>query len=175
MIISNEETDESKLSRARSLLLQLQEEARACIAEGSGPFLAAVYDEQGSLIAKAANRVLRAQCRDRPAEMNAIKAAQAALGTYDLSPFNLSLYVTSEPCMMCIGALIWSGIRAIYYGVPSRRVEEITGFDEGFKPHWMEEFRKRGITVYGNIEPSAGAKVLEEYVRAGRVVYRPER
>ena len=39
----------------------------------------------------------------------------------------------------------------------------ITGFDEGFKPNWFEEFQKRGITVYGNIEQDAGEKVLADY------------
>ena len=36
---------------------------------------------------------------------------------------------------------MWSGIKAVYFGVPSKRVEEITGFDEGFKPNWFDEFK----------------------------------
>ena len=93
----------------------------------------------------------------------------------DLSKYNLSIYITAEPCMMCIGGIMWSGIKHVYYGVPSRRVEEITGFDEGFKPNWHEEFAKRGITVEGDIEVEAGEKVLEEYVNSGREVYKPSR
>ncbi len=175
MVIANEEIDPQKLQRAASIMLELQAEARQCVAEGCGPFLAAIYDDDGRLIGKAANSVLREQCSNNHAEMNAIKAAQQALGCYDLSPFHLSLYVTSEPCMMCIGAIMWSGLRAVYYGVPSRRVEELTGFDEGFKPQWLEEFRRRGIAVYGNIEPAAGEAVLADYVASGRKVYQPER
>ena len=96
-------------------------------------------------------------------------------GTYDLSKHNLSLYVTSEPCMMCIGGIMWSGIKAVYYGVPSSRVEQITGFDEGFKPNWFEEFKNRGITVYGNIEPKSGENELHKYVKDGKTVYKPTR
>ena len=107
--------------------------------------------------------------------MGEIREAQKNLGTYDLSKYNLSLYVTSEPCMMCIGGLMWSGIKAVYYGVPSKRVEEITGFDEGFKPNWFEEFKNRGITVYGNIGVEEGEKVLHDYVNTGKTVYQPER
>jgi len=70
---------------------------------------------------------------------------------------------------------MWSGIGAIYYGVPSKRVEEITGFDEGFKPNWQNEFKTRGITVYGNIAPEKGEEVLREYVRQGGRVYKPTR
>lgn len=63
---------------------------------------------------------------------------------------------------------MWSGIKAVYFGVPSQRVEEITGFDEGFKPNWFDEFKKRGIAVYGNIESEAGEEVLRGYVTAGK-------
>ena len=145
------------------------------IAKGSGPFLAAVIDKNGNIISKTANSVVSEECSNNHAEMNAIKTAQKNLGTYDLSKHNLSLYVTSEPCMMCIGGIMWSGIKAVYYGVPSKRVEEITGFDEGFKPNWFEEFKNRGITVYGNIEVEAGEKVLYNYVNTGKTVYQPQR
>ena len=174
-VISNEEINETKLENAKKIILQLQDEISDCIAGGSGPFLAAVFDEEGKLISKTANSVVSEGCSNNHAEMNAIKMAQKNLGTYDLSKYNLSLYVTSEPCMMCIGGLMWSGIKAVYYGVPSKRVEEITGFDEGFKPNWFEEFKNRGITVYGNIEVEAGEKVLYDYVNTGKTVYQPER
>ena len=59
--------------------------------------------------------------------------------------------------------------------MPSKSVEDITGFDEGFKPNWFEEFKNRGITVYGNIEAEKGEKVLRDYVNTGKTVYQPER
>ena len=174
-VISNEEINESKLENAKKIILQLQDEMSEYIAKGSGPFLAAVFDEKGNLISKTANSVVSEVCSNNHAEMNAIKMAQKNLGTYDLSKYNLSLYVTSEPCMMCIGGIMWSGIKAVYYGVPSKRVEEITGFDEGFKPNWFEEFKNRGITVYGNIAVEEGEKVLYDYINTGKTVYQPER
>ena len=125
------------------------------------------------MIAKASNSVVKDKCSNRHAEMNTIKEAELYYDTYNLAPYNLSLYVTSEPCIMCLGGIMWSGIKNIYYGVPSKRVEEITGFDEGFKPNWLEEFKKRGITVYGNIAQEEGEKVLEQYVKSGKEVYKP--
>ncbi len=174
-VIANEEINVEKLKKAQKIILQLQKEMPGYIAKGSGPFLAAVYDDKGTLIAKTANSVVSEDCSNNHAEMNVIRAAEKALGTYDLSAYNLSLCVTSEPCMMCLGGIMWSGIKAVYYGVPSKRVEEITGFDEGFKPDWFNEFKKRGITVYGNIEVDAGEKVLHDYVKSGNTVYQPER
>ncbi len=107
--------------------------------------------------------------------MNAIKLAEKKLGTYDLSKYNLSIYVTSEPCMMCLGGIMWSGISAVYYGVPSESVESITGFDEGFKQNWINEFKRRKITVYGNIESAIGEQILREYIKQKRIVYKPKR
>ena len=83
--------------------------------------------------------------------------------------------MTSEPCMMCLGGIMWSGIRAVYYGVSSNRVARITGFDEGFKPNWFNEFKKRGITVYGQIETDVGEKVLKDYVSQGYTIYNPNK
>ncbi len=174
-ILSNQPIFPQQLANAEKIITALQEELKTHIAQGAGPFLAAIYDDKGNLVAKAANSVVQGTCSHNHAEMNAIKRAEEKLNTFDLSPYNLSLYVTSEPCLMCLGGIMWSGIRAVYYGVPSKRVEEITGFDEGFKPHWAEEFQKRGITVCGNIAVQAGEAVLNDYVRNGHPVYKPSR
>ena len=174
-IIANEPIDTAKLTRAREIILGLQEELKDYIAGGSGPFLAAIYDEKGNLIAKTANSVVSETCSHNHAEMNAIKAAEKALNTYDLSAYSPRLYVTAEPCIMCLGGILWSGIKEVYYGVPSADVEKITGFDEGFKPQWTEEFKRRGIVVYGNIEPQAGKRVLEDYVNQNHIIYEPHR
>jgi len=174
-VIANKKINEKKLNLAKKIILDLQTELKKAIRAGCGPFLAAIYDSKGTLIAKCANSVVFESCSHNHAEMNAIKEAERVLGTYDLSPYGLSLYVTAEPCIMCLGGIMWSGIREVYYGVPSKRVEEITGFDEGFKPDWLNEFKKRGITVYGQIEVEAGEEVLKSYVEQGHTIYKPER
>lgn len=174
-ILANEPIQAEKAEKAIRIILTLQDELKAHIKQGSGPFLAAIYDEKGTLIAKAANSVVQENCSHCHAEMNAIKQAEQKLATFDLAPHNLSLYVTAEPCLMCLGGIMWAGIKAVYYGVSSKRVEEITGFDEGFKPDWLNEFKKRGITVYGNLASQAGEEVLASYVSEGRKVYKPTR
>ena len=174
-VISNEKIDQAKVDRASEIITGLQKDMQSYTSKGHGPFVAAIYDDKGNLVVKVANSVVNEHCSNNHAEMNAIKEAEKKLGTYDLAPYNLSLYVTAEPCMMCIGGIMWSGIKAVYYGVPSKSVEEITGFDEGFKPHWFKEFKKRGITVYGNIEPKLGEKELYKYVTDGKNVYMPSR
>ena len=127
------------------------------------------------MVVKAANSVVRENNSNAHAEMRAIKYAEEKFGTYDLSPFNLKLYTTSEPCIMCVGGILWSGIKEVYYGVSSEQVEKITGFDEGYKPNWIAEFKKRGIIVYGNIESELGEQELCKYIDSGKEVYKPVR
>lgn len=174
-VIANEKIDNKKLVRARKIISGLQQELPKYINKGHGPFLAAIYDSKDNLIAKTANSVVNKSCSHNHAEMNAIKLAEQRLGTYNLAPYNLSIYVTAEPCMMCLGGIMWSGIKSVYYGVPSERVTKITGFDEGFKQNWHNEFKKRGITVYGQIEQQAGETVLKDYVANKHTIYKPSK
>ena len=174
-VCSNEKINSKKLETAHKIIVEMQQELATCIADGCGPFMAAIYDSKGNLIAKEANTVVRHACSHNHAEMNTIRSAENKLGTYDLSGYNLKLYVTAEPCIMCLGGILWSGIKEVYYGVPSDRVEKITGFDEGFKPNWLDEFKKRGIIVYGNIAVPEGEKVLKNYVKQGKTIYKPNK
>ena len=174
-VISNEDIDEKKLEQAAVIISELQKDMKSFTKNGSGPFVAAIYDDKGNLLIKTSNSVVNENCSHNHAEMNAISRLEKRLGTYDLSEYNLSLYITAEPCMMCIGGIMWSGIKNVYYGIPSTTVERITGFDEGFKPDWISEFKKRGITVYGNIVPELGEQALFEYINDGRKIYKPER
>lgn len=174
-IVSNEAPDKNKIAEASRIIAALQHELEQLADLGSGPFAATIYDVEGNLVVKMPNTVTLDNCSHNHAEMNVIKAAEEKLGTYDLSPFQLKLYSTSEPCLMCMGGIMWSGIREVYYGVPTESVERITGFDEGYKPGWLEEFKKRGIVVYGNIERELGEQVLRNYVAKGKTIYKPAR
>lgn len=163
------------LNVANQVISQLHKETEVNIEKGFGPFLAAIYDKNGKLIAKMPNTVIRDQCSLYHAEVNTIKEAQRVLKTYDLSPYGATIYVNAEPCVMCAGAIMWSGIKHVYYGVSSKDVETITGFDEGYKPDWENQFRKRGISVVGGIQVEEGKKALKKYVDSGKHVYKPER
>lgn len=174
-IISNEPIDKNKVEKAGKIIANLQNDIAIFSQKGAGPFVAAIYDRNDNLIIKTANSVINDTCSHNHAEINAIREVEKLYGTYDLSKYDLSLYITAEPCMMCIGAIMWSGIKQVFYGLSSEIVEQITGFDEGFKPDWMEEFKNRGIIVYGNIEPELGVNAMKKYVDNGHIIYKPER
>ena len=174
-IISNEKIVKEKVETAKKIILDLQKDIKEYTIKGFGPFVCAIYDNNNNLVVKTSNTVVNDNCSNNHAEMRAIKMAEEKYGTYDLSPYNLKMYITSEPCMMCIGGILWSGIKEVYYGVPSKRVEKITGFDEGFKNNWFKEFKKRSIVVYGNIESETGEQALKNYVGNGNKIYKPLR
>ena len=174
-ITSNAPITKPQYETARKIILGLQNETQKHFCEHCGPFCAAIYDDKGNLIAKAQNNVVPACDCTNHAEMNVIRLAQKKLNTYDLSKYNLSIYVTAEPCIMCVGGIMWSGIKNVYFGVYSKDVEAITGFDEGYKPNWIEQFKQRGINVYGGIEQEYGKKVLAKYVKSGNTIYKPNR
>ena len=172
------EADGSEAFREDARIIrELQGELLARIRGGSdcGPFMAAIYDREGHRLVEATNSVVTTNCSHGHAEMNAIRLAEERFGTWDLAPRDLVLYTTSEPCMMCAGGILWSGIRKVIYGVPSARVEAITGFDEGFKPDWKIEFSRRGIEVVGPLAVEAGEDVHCEYMRQRKPVYAPAR
>lgn len=142
---------------------------------GFGPFCAAICDENNNILSVAHNSVVQENLSVCHAEMNAIKQIQVQYNTYDLSKYNLSICITAEPCIMCVGAIMWSGIKRVYYGLPSTEVEKISGFIEGYKPDWEKYFAQLGISVVGGIETEECKKVLQNYVSLGKTIYKPER
>ena len=159
------------------MLERLQKRLAERLAKGDtcGPFIAAIADRDGNILSEAANSVVDSRQSHCHAEMNAISLAERKLGTWNLSGRGLTLYTSAEPCMMCLGGILWCGIERVVYGVSTADVERITGFDEGFKPKWRDEFAKRGIAVSGPLLEDLGRSVLSDYVRRAGVFYQRRR
>ena len=172
---ANYEISDLEKQHLEKIMKRVHEKTKEGILNGKGPFYAEIYDKDGNFVLGTSNSVMEDKCCVKHAEMNAVMAACAHYKNFDLSSYDLSLYVNAEPCIMCLGGIMWSGIKNVYFGVPSCDVERITGFDEGFKPHWFDEFKKRGIKVAGNILLEEGSEVLDYYVKSGRIVNKPER
>ena len=89
------------------------EEARAAGARGEVP-VGAVVVRSGEVVARAGNRTRELADPTAHAEMLAIRAACAALGTERLVGHDL--YVTLEPCPMCAAAIAAARVGRVYYG-----------------------------------------------------------
>lgn len=77
-----------------------------------GPF-GSVIVRNNEVIAAVSNTMTRDTDISAHAEMVAIREASKKLNTMDLS--DCEIYATCEPCPMCMGAIIWSGIKKVYY------------------------------------------------------------
>lgn len=95
---------------------------------GGGPF-GAVIARDGVIVATGTNRVTPDCDPTAHAEVSAIRAAAAALGTFDLS--GCEIYTSCEPCPMCLGAIYWAHMDRMYYGNDKHNAAAI-GFDDAF-------------------------------------------
>jgi cytidine deaminase len=90
------------------------DEARAAAARGEVPVGAVITGPDGQVIARAGNRTRELNDPTAHAEMLALRAACAALGSERLPGCDLT--VTLEPCPMCAAAISAARIRRLYYG-----------------------------------------------------------
>jgi tRNA(Arg) A34 adenosine deaminase TadA len=102
---------------------------------GGGPF-AAVVVRDGRVVGEGVNTVTTDHDPTAHGEVNAIRAACKALGTFTLA--GCELYTSCEPCPMCLAACYWARLDAIYYGCSAADAAR-AGFDDAFL---YEELRK---------------------------------
>lgn len=104
--------------------------------KGYGGGFGAVIVKNNKIISKAHNTVIKDSDCTAHAEINAIRQACNTLGTHDLD--GCVLYTTSEPCPMCLGAIMWANIKTVYYGCSCEYVGNIVGFRDDFMYKWLE-------------------------------------
>lgn len=159
------QTDEDRMRVAVTV-------SRENVERGSGgPFGAAVFEsESGRLVSVGMNSVVRLNNCTLHAEMVAFMMAQQQVGSFTLKSLTLpahELYSSCEPCAMCLGATLWSGVRRVVYGA-NRDDASRLNFDEG--PVFPESYRyleDRGLTITREVLRAEAKAVLESY-RAGR-------
>ena len=91
-------------------------QARLALAAGEVPVGAVLVGEGGQVLARAHNQPITLSDPTAHAEVLALRFAAAHLGNYRLP--GVSLYVTIEPCLMCLGALLQARISRLVYGAP---------------------------------------------------------
>lgn len=148
--------------------------ARENVLRGTGgPFGASVFREE-ELVAVGVNGVERLNNSLAHAEVLALMLAESRCGSYTLRVADgpgLALFTSCEPCAMCLGAVLWSGLARLVCGAP-REAAQALGFEEG--PVFPESYRyleDHGIkTVRGVLAEEARA-VLRLYQEQGRSIY----
>ena len=170
-----------------SMVLESREErmaaavdlARRNIAEGTGgPFGALVVEQHsGRLVAAGVNLVMASRNCTAHAEMVAIELAERRIGAFDLGSAEAGLELVSsvDPCAMCLGAVVWSGVSSLLCGAPSSAAAAV-GFDEGPRAgDWVAQLECRGIEVVRGVAAERAESVLVAYAESGGTVYNPTR
>lgn len=154
--------------KADNNLMQMAiDEARYGILHGHGGPFGSVIIKDGEIIGKGHNMVLANNDSTAHGEIMAIRNAEAALKTFDLS--GAILYTTGEPCPMCLAACLWANIEKVYYGCTIEENEMIGFRDQIFDTKFggREAFSDYLI----QIDHEACLELFKEYADMDKRIY----
>jgi len=105
---------------------------------GGGPF-GAIIVRNGNVVGEGVNRVTSKLDPTAHAEIEAIRKACQALGTFALD--DCAMYSSCEPCTMCLSAILWSRIQEVYYASAHTEANK-AGFDDSRIRNAVSEYLK---------------------------------
>ncbi len=137
------------------------EEARRAAAAGEVP-VGAVVVVDGAAVATAHNRPIELDDPTAHAEVLALRAAARKLRTYRLT--GAALYVTIEPCVMCIGAMVNARIARLCFGAPDEKAGAVGSvYDIG-----RDGRLNHRIEIVRDVMAEECASLLREFFRSRR-------
>ena len=150
--------------------------SRANVERGTGgPFGAAIFEVRtGKLVSVGMNSVVRLNNCTLHGEMVAFMMAQQVVGTFSLSAPGLpvhELFTSCEPCAMCLGATLWSGVKRVVYAAGRADASRLN-FEEG--PVFPESYaylEARGIEIVRDVLRGEARAVLELYRTMSGQIY----
>jgi haloalkane dehalogenase/tRNA(adenine34) deaminase len=151
--------DKQPLDDRRFMKVALGEAARA--AERGEVPVGAVVVRDGRIVARGSNRPIASSDPTAHAEVVALRRAGRRTGNYRLG--DCDLYVTVEPCAMCLGAAVQARVRRIVYGAPDAKagaVVSVMEFPFGKLNHRPE--------IAGGVMAGECALLLREFFRRRR-------
>ena len=135
--------------------------ARDAARRGEVP-IGAVVVLDGRAIGSGSNRTLRSCDPTAHAEIVALRRAARAVGNHRLT--GTTLYVTLEPCLMCVGAMVHARIGRLVHGAPDPKVGAISSLIAGGYPAGLNH----RFAVEGGVRAEACASLLRRFFRAKR-------
>ena len=137
------------------------DQARLGLGAGEVP-IGAVVVVGGEIIARGFNQPISAVDPTAHAEVVALRAAAKAVGNYRL--VGATVYVTVEPCMMCVGALSHARVADVVYGAPEPRTGSLVSTLEGLQSSGLHH---RFEVTAGVLEAEC-RDLIQEFFRARR-------
>ncbi len=131
-------------------------EAQGAAEAGEVP-VGAVVVAEGKVIARAHNCPIATNDPTAHAEILALRAAAERRGNYRLTDCNL--YVTLEPCAMCVGALVHARIRRLVYAAPDPKGGAVASCLRLLEsPHWNHR-----VEVQAGVLAEESAALLQRF------------
>jgi tRNA(Arg) A34 adenosine deaminase TadA len=154
--------DNAFMARAIQLAIESVHSGRG------GPF-GAVIARSGEIIAEGANQVTSTKDPTAHAEVNAIRAACAKLGVFELQ--NCEIYTSCEPCPMCLGAIYWARLAHIYFASAAADAANV-GFDDSLIYREMAQpHSQRAIPMIQMMREEALAAFRAWEEKPNKIVY----
>ena len=138
--------------------LELAGEAAAA---GEVP-VGAVVVVEGEIVGRGFNRPITSTDPTAHAEIVALRDAAQRLGNYRLS--GATLYVTVEPCLMCVGAMVHARIGTLVYGAPEPKAGAV---DSTQRAHEHAALNHR-MTVLSGVLASESRELMQKFFRERR-------
>ena len=129
----------------------------------------AVIVRDGEVIAEAHNTVTSENDPTAHAEMNAIRAGCAKLGTFRLK--GCEIYASGEPCPMCLAAIYWARLDRIYYANRQEDANRVGFSDESFYREISLPPERRRVPMSRLLGDEAVAVFSEWDERSDKVTY----
>ncbi len=161
-------SDEEKMALAVEL-------SRQNVLRGSGgPFGSAIFAiDSGKLLSVGVNRVMPLHNSTAHGEMMAIMLAEHKLQSFSLAADGVKreLFTSCEPCAMCLGGTLWSGVKRLVCAATADDARAI-GFDEG--PVYDSSYaylQQAGVEVVRLVLRDEAKAVLDNYLGRGGAIY----
>jgi tRNA(adenine34) deaminase len=125
--------------------------------------IGAVVVFDGRVVGEGFNQPISSHDPTAHAEVMALRAAGKAVGNYRLT--GATLYVTVEPCLMCVGAMVHARIGTVVYGAPEPKAGALQSMT---KAHELPGLNHQLMTVGGILADESRA-LLQRFFQARRV------
>ena len=139
------------------------EQARLALAAGEVP-IGAVLVIDGAIVARAFNQPISACDPTAHAEVLVVREAARIIGNYRL--VGADVYVTLEPCLMCVGALVHARIRTLIYGAAEPKTGALVSTARALETPGLNH----RFDVAGGVREETAREVIQQFFREKRRV-----
>jgi len=137
------------------------EQARLALAAGEVP-IGAVLVIGDEIVARGFNQPISSCDPTAHAEILVVRDAARLVGNYRLT--DADLYVTLEPCLMCVGALVHARVRSVTYGAAEPKTGALVSTVHALDTPGLNH----RFAVTGGVREEAARELIQEFFREKR-------